>query len=184
MNKENILGVDVSVTTYEKLKDDELSSLLVRISFLFQEDELVKSTSDIQKSGVAVFFDLESEYADLCKKIELLYSVEKKIEKPLFYEQNPYAVKLKKKAFTTEMLSKVQKIISISDFSSFIRRQAVCAIIGKSTPQRVFEEVFVSIDDVRDSLLPDVNINANPWLKLALVEDLNKRVLEVISPYV
>ena len=82
---------------------------------------------------------------------------------------------------TTELLAKVQKIISVADFSSFIRRQAICAVIGKSAPQRVFEEVFVSIPDMRDSLLPEVDITSNPWLFLALTETLDKRVLEIIS---
>lgn len=172
---------DDFLVVYDKSKEDELSSLLVRLCFLFQEDDLLKGKTDVQKSGLVVFFDLENEYVALRKKIESLYVNEKKIAKPLFYEKNPYGEKVKKKEFTTDMLSKIQKIISISDFSSFIRRQAVCAIIGKSTPQRIFEEVFVSIDDVRDSLLPDVNVNSNPWLKLALAENLNKRVLEVIS---
>ena len=172
---------DDFLVVYEKSKEDELSSLLVKICFLFQEDELLKGGDNIQKSGVAVFFDMENEYVALRKKIESLYEGERKIETPLFYEIGSKGGNANKKAFTTEMLSKIQKIISISDFSSFIRRQAVCAIIGKSTPQRVFEEVLVSIDDVGESLLPDVNVNTNPWLKLALAEDLNKRVLEVIS---
>ena len=75
----------------------------------------------------------------------------------------------------------MQKIISVADFSSVIRRQAICAVIGKSAPQRVFEEVFVSIPDMRDSLLPEVDITSNPWLFLALTETLDKRVLEIIS---
>lgn len=175
---------DDFLVVYEKIKEDELSSLLIKIQFLFQEEESIKNCSDLTSIGFAVFYELEREYGSLTRKIEASYYETNKIKvRPLFVEQslNNGMKKANLRPFTTEMLSKIQKIISISDFSSFIRRQAVCAIIGKSTPQRVFEEVFVSIDDVRDSLLPDVNVNANPWLKLALAEDLNKRVLEVIS---
>jgi EAL domain-containing protein (putative c-di-GMP-specific phosphodiesterase class I) len=171
------------LVVYNKTNADDVSSLLVKIQFLFQEDETVKNSSDLQKCGVAVFYDLASEYDALCKKIEASFEMEKQQLKPLFFEGNIYKKdeKANKKLFTTELLSKVQKIISVSDFSSFIRRQAVCAVIGKSAPQRVFEEVFVSVEDVRDSLMPGINVNTNPWLKLALSETLNKRVLEVIS---
>lgn len=174
---------DDFLAVYDKSKDDDVSSLLVKIAFLFYEEENVKSNPDLQKSGVAVFYDVETEYTSLAKKVENSFGGETIKVTPLFVEQNSFgrALQENKKIFTTEMLSKVQKIISISDFSSFIRRQAVCAIIGKSAPQRIFEEVFVEVEDVRDSLLPGVNIKSNPWLNLVLTETLNKRVLEVIS---
>ena len=69
----------------------------------------------------------------------------------------------------------------MADFSSFIRRQAICAVIGKSAPLRVFEEVYVSIPDLREMLLPDIDLVANPWLFLSLSETLDKRVLETIN---
>ena len=67
------------------------------------------------------------------------------------------------------------------DFSSLIRRQSVCAIIGKSTPQMIFDEVYVSIADLRDMLMPDVNLFSNPWLFMYLTETLDKRVLANIN---
>ena len=79
------------------------------------------------------------------------------------------------------MLAKVKKILSVADFSSFIRRQSICAIIGHSAPQRVFDEVYVSIPDLREMLLPDVDLTSNPWLFLSLSETLDKGVLETIS---
>lgn len=171
------------LVVYNKTKADDVSSLLVKIQFLFQEDEAVKNSSDLQKCGVAVFYDLASEYDALCKKIEASFEKEKQQVKTLFFEDSVYRKDegINKKLFTAELLSKVQKIISTSDFSSFIRRQPVCVIFGKSDPQRVFEEVYVSVEDVRDSLMPGVNVDTNPWLKLSLSETLNKRVLEVVS---
>ena len=91
------------------------------------------------------------------------------------------STKKAKRGLTPEMLAKVQKILSVADFSSFIRRQSICAIIGKSVPQRVFEEVYVSIPDLREMLLPDVDLTSNPWLFLSLSETLDKRVLETIN---
>ena len=176
---------DDVVVIFNKSIEDEISSSVVRVQFLLQDDDRIKNASNLQDCGVASFFDLATEYADFSKKV--VFACHKNTEQQtanndvgrvsFFNTSN----KRYKKGLTTEMLSKVQKIISVADFSSFIRRQAICAVIGKSAPQRVFEEVFVSIPDMRDSLLPDVEITANPWLFLALTETLDKRVLEIIS---
>ena len=75
----------------------------------------------------------------------------------------------------------MQKALSMMDFSSLIRRQSVCAVIGKSPPQMIFDEVFVSIADLRDMLMPDVDLMSNPWLFMYLTETLDKRVLLNVS---
>ena len=88
-----------------------------------------------------------------------------------------------RRELTPSMLAKVQKTLAMADFSSLIRRQSVCAVIGKSPPQMIFDEVFVSIADLRDMLLPDVDLTANPWLFLHLTETLDKRVLASVSQH-
>lgn len=170
---------------FDKQAEDEIASSLVHIRFLLHEDSRVKNAATLEESGTAVFYDLVAEEADFSKKIVTACH-----ENPVknIQPQEPRkvsffntSVRQFHKELTTELLAKVQKIISVADFSSFIRRQAICAVIGKSAPQRVFEEVFVSIPDMRDSLLPEVDITSNPWLFLALTETLDKRVLEIIS---
>ncbi len=176
---------DDVVVVFNKNIEDEIASSVVRVQFLLQDDERIKGASSLQDCGIASFYDLATEYTDFSKKV--VVACHKNTEQQIanndvgrvsFFNTSS---KKYKKGLTTEMLSKVQKIISVADFSSFIRRQAICAVIGKSAPQRVFEEVFVSIPDMRDSLLPDVEITANPWLFLALTETLDRRVLEIIS---
>lgn len=169
---------------FNKNAQDEFSSSLVRAHFLLQSDDKLKNAENMEKAGIIVIYDLETEYVDLSKKI--VAACQKRQEQDLAAKNGKMSFfntsnKHFRRELTPEMLAKVQKIISVADFSSFIRRQAICAIIGKSAPQRVFEEVFVSIPDMRDSLLPEVEITANPWLFLALTETLDKRVLEIIS---
>ena len=170
---------------FNKKVADEISSSLVRIKFLLNDDNKIKSSAGLEECGIALIYDLASEYSDFSKKVVIsCHSSQVKGEKVEEYKKNSFfntSNRRFNKEFTPDMLAKVQKIISVADFSSFIRRQAICAVIGKSAPQRVFEEVFVSIPDMRDSLLPDVDITANPWLFLALTETLDRRVLEIIS---
>ena len=169
---------------FNKTAQDELSSSLVRVYFILQSDDKLKNAESLENAGIIVFYDLGTEYTDVSKRI--VAACQKKQEQSFLGRERDMSFfntsnKRFRRELTPDMLAKVQKIISVADFSSFIRRQAICAIIGKSAPQRVFEEVFVSIPDMRDSLLPEVEITANPWLFLALTETLDKRVLEIIS---
>ena len=170
---------------FRKDVQDKVSSVLSRIKFLLHEDEKFRSISTLEEGGIVFWYDLDEDYEKLIRQVEKAVLEENSLKKSSSFSDkssffNTTSQHFKEK-LTTEMLAKVQKIISVSDFSSFIRRQSVCAIIGKSAPQRVFEEVFVSIPDMRDSLLPDTDLTANPWLFLALTETLDRRVLEIIS---
>ena len=62
-----------------------------------------------------------------------------------------------------------------------IRRQSVCVILDDIQPQPMFEEVFVAIADLGETLLPDVSLTATPWLFQDLTETLDKRVLSSVS---
>lgn len=171
---------------YPKTKRDEISSCLVKVRFLLQEDPLLKNADDLQSVGFVTFFDLPaklSEFTEYVKKSQIAAQSEAapdakgRVQNTVFNTSN----KKLKKDLSTELLGKVQKILSVADFSSFIRRQAICAIIGKAPPQRVFDEVYVSIPDLREMLIPDVDLTSNPWLFLSLSETLDKRVLQTIG---
>ena len=106
---------------YNKSKEDDVSSLLIKVKFLFNEDDRVKNASNLGECGIVAFFDVESDYALLVKKIEKSF-VSEQTEEKIKVSQNFVSVSnmpVNKKDLTTEALSKVQRIISISDFSSF-----------------------------------------------------------------
>ena len=168
---------------FSKDIQDELSSSLVKARFSLQEDENVAASADLIESKIVEYIDLVKEYGQLLSRLAVFDEQEEKeiVENKKINVSNVVTKRENRQFLTTAMLDKVQKIIAVSDFSSFIRRQSVCAVIGKSQPQRVFEEVYVSIPDMQDSLLPNVDINSDPWLFLALTETLDRRVLEIIS---
>ena len=85
------------------------------------------------------------------------------------------------KLFTPEMLARLSKALQNTDFSNVIRRQSVCIILDEAYPQPLFEEVFVSISDLSEAILPGVSLTATPWLFQDLTETLDKRVLKSVS---
>ncbi len=174
---------------FKKKCNDEVKACLVKVRFMFHDDPLVKNADDLVGAGLITIFDLETESETFSQQVKdtiARISQEMNISKEKVQSQampsvfNTSAKKMRLE-LTPEMLAKVQKVLSVADFSSFIRRQSICAVIGKAPPQRVFEEVYVSIPDLREMLLPDVDLTANPWLFLSLSETLDKKVLEIIN---
>lgn len=181
---------------YHRKCQDEVYACLVKVRFMFHDDPVIRNAESLEQVGFVRIYDLSKDVESFKFAVKDSMKVENhsliggnseraKVDprvrpEPSLSAFNSTAVKLRKQ-LTPDMLAKVQKILAVADFSSLMRRQAVCAVIGKSPPQRVFEEVYVSIPDLRETLLPDVDLTADPWLFLSLSETLDKRVLETVS---
>lgn len=80
--------------------------------------------------------------------------------------------------FTPALLAQLEKSLHQADLSSLMRRQAVCALVGRAQPVELFEEIYVALGDLKKALCPTVDIYQSPWLLDRLLETLDKRVLE------
>ena len=170
-------------------KDDELQALLIRLSFTFDEEMSLAQKSNILETPFFKLYETPASLLNLCDKIthmapftaqtpsEPKVNITTKFVSVLGGNKKPL------RKLTPLILDKVQKSLQQVDFSNMIRRQAVCAIIGKSAPQMIFEEVFVSIPDLRDTLMPEIDLTSDPWLFLHLTETLDKRVLAHVSQH-
>ena len=179
------------VVFYHKKANEEIQACLIKIRFIFHDDPLLQNAFDLEQAGFIRFYDLAVAVEEFKRNVRALMD---SLKNQSFGGSSgnsgrsvPAAMmggprKLRRE-LTPSMLAKVQKTLAMADFSSLIRRQSVCAVIGKSPPQMIFDEVFVSIADLRDMLLPDVDLTANPWLFLHLTETLDKRVLASVSQH-
>lgn len=82
---------------------------------------------------------------------------------------------------TPEPLAKLEEALSRADLSSLVRRQTVCAISPRLEVETRFTEIYVSIAELRETLLPDVNLLGNRWLFQHLTETLDRRVLQLLT---
>ncbi len=176
------------IVIYNRRIKDEILSCLVKIRFMFHDDILLKNSDNLEAIGFIKFYNMVGDKKEFYHLVSRLSHQQNQVKLQV-KKSTPFVMNTigsssqgkQKKPFTPDILARVQKILSVADFSSFIRRQAICAVIGKSAPLRVFEEVYVSIPDLREMLLPDVDLVSNPWLFLSLSETLDKRVLETIN---
>jgi EAL domain-containing protein (putative c-di-GMP-specific phosphodiesterase class I) len=83
-------------------------------------------------------------------------------------------------AITPAQLGKLEEFLQNADLSSFLRRQEVCAIVGDVPPKRIFKELYVSIGELTETVLPGVDLAANRWLFQHLTGTLDLRVLKLL----
>lgn len=82
---------------------------------------------------------------------------------------------------TPGLLGRIETMLANANLSSHIRRQSACVLIPDKRPQPVFTEVFVSIADLRETLLPRVDLASNQWLFQRLTQTLDRRVLALLT---
>lgn len=180
---------DDAIIVYQKRCEEEIQACLIKLRFIFADDELLVDADDLVSAGFVSYYvfptDLEK-LTLLVHKIMEESTGNKNIQEDIKNNKiinYPTAEKpkKKKKKFEPYMLGKIQKALSGTDFASLIRRQSVCAMIGNSNPQVLFDEVFVSIADLREMLMPDVDFMSSPWLFYNMTQVLDKRVLANIN---
>ena len=161
---------------------DDVEACIVKLRFLFSDDPLINRDPEARNTGFVSWYNLEADYGRLLHLSQQLLSEEEErraAEQRSQYGDRPKPVR--GQPLTSEMLGKIQEALLRADLSNHMRRQAVCALVGKSPPQPVFNELFISIADLRETLLPDVNLNSSPWLFQQLTETLDRRVLSLLN---
>lgn len=78
-------------------------------------------------------------------------------------------------------LTIIQEGIALADLSTMIRRQSICAVIQGQKPRVVFDEIYTSMQSLRWTLTPNVDLHANRWLLQALTEYLDGRMIEYLT---
>lgn len=171
---------DIFVIYNSNLNDNLIRALLIRIWMHFSNDLKTVKAEQLLEKRYELPLDMDAFKYEIARiangSSRTIQEKEgpQKFVAPLVYEKQT-------KLFTPEMLARVSKALQNTDFANMLRRQSVCIILDESYPQPLFEEIFVSITDLGDSILPDISLTATPWLFQDLTETLDKRVLSSVS---
>ena len=77
-------------------------------------------------------------------------------------------------------LGRLVEQLASMDISSLLRRQPVCAVTDNGGVRPVFNELFVSIADLRNTVMPTVDLAASAPLFSYLTQYLDKRILRAM----
>jgi len=175
----------------------DMDSSVLRLRYLFAEDPFVKND---EEGGIefCAWFDLEDDYPELCDLAKRMVSARaqheqqrkersnsdsKKLHAPDPYSQNPVETleEAEKKPLDPSHLAAIQSAIAQADLSTIVRQQPICAMARDRKPAPAFKEIFTSIAMLCETLMPDVDVQANPWLFQDLTRHLDLRMISYLA---
>lgn len=172
--------------TFNSISTDNVRSALVKVKFLFAGDPLVEDNPDPNAvDPFATWYTFDKDLDDLLVAVRKMVSEHRGVSGPARRRHRSSGdiqeIHRDGAALTPAVLTRVEAALVRADLSNLIRRQAVCAVVGKSAPDPVFTEVFVSIADLRAALIPHVELASNPWLFQHMTQTLDRRVLAMLT---
>jgi hypothetical protein len=161
----------------------QVETTLQKVRFLFSDDPLVDEEG-IDGREFATWYDASDQYEDIVQLVQGMADAEEKrqteVRNRMDARQRLKEKQKKGEPLTPAVLAKVEEALSRADLSNLVRRQFICEVDGKMVPELLFSELFISIQDLRETILPGVNLVANRWLFQHLTETLDRRVLSML----
>ena len=162
----------------------DVETAVQQVKYMFSDDPLVMDEAET-KTTFATWLDAVGEFEKIQRIIQLLADAEdRRLEEAKNRMDARSALRAKQKMgepMTPEVLMRIEDALSRADLSNLVRRQFACAIDENMIPEQQFSELFISIQDLRETLMPGVNLLANRWLFNHLTETLDRRMLSMLS---
>ncbi|MBI5120434.1 MAG: EAL domain-containing protein [Rhodospirillales bacterium] len=172
------------IFVFKSEADDDVQAVVTRLRFMFADDPLLLDDIPGVREQFCFWYEIARDYEQLLERAKSLADAEEMKRKQSENVSSQFASPQQRQGgipLTPELLGRIEDALSQADLSNLVRRQSVCAIVGRAAPQQVSTELFVSIADLRATLIPNANFTSSPWLFQHLTETLDRRVLSLLS---
>jgi EAL domain-containing protein (putative c-di-GMP-specific phosphodiesterase class I) len=156
-----------------------IDEAIMRLRYLFSDDPLAAELDELGPDRFATWYDLERDYAVFVPLVEQMHEQELKRRKRIAAITGG-AVRNERKLMDAQALAELIKVVERADLTNVMRRQAICSLHGDDPPKPVFREIYVSIADLREAVMPKRDIASDRWLFQYLTQALDKRVLAML----
>ncbi len=162
----------------------QIDAIIQRLRYLFGEDPLV-SEEGAEGKEFATTLDAATQYDDILYAARSVTEAEtKRVTEEKTHQDARSRLKdrqVKGEPLTPDILARIETALVRADLTNLIRRQYACTVDADNSPTPIFSELFISIKDLRETLLPGVNLTSNRWLFQHLTESLDKRMLAMLT---
>jgi hypothetical protein len=159
-----------------------IENAVTRVKYLFSEDPVVQGGGQSGADPFFTWYDIERRYDDFLAVATRLHDEERKRSKRLAASTaspgNPAASG--PPAFDGHRLGELVDAIQRADLSNLMRRQAVAAVTLDAAPRAIFRELYISIGELRETIMPECDIAADRWLFRHLTQALDRRMLRLL----
>jgi hypothetical protein len=170
---------------YQSSVQSEVETAVQRVRYLFGDDPLVAEKAD--PALFSTWFNVETQYDDILRLVQGLIAEEQTAaaqKSSRVHSDTRAALRQKQQRgepLTPEVLARVETALVRADLSNLVRRQFACSLAPNGSPLSIFSELFISIKDLRETLLPGVDLLANRWLFQHLTATLDRRMLSMLA---
>jgi EAL domain-containing protein (putative c-di-GMP-specific phosphodiesterase class I) len=84
-------------------------------------------------------------------------------------------------ALDPALLTRLEHSLATMDLSGLTRRQAICAMLPPGGPKPVFDELFIAVRELAETLVPGVDLTSDTWLFQRLAGSLDCRLLTSLA---
>ena len=173
------------VVIFKDVALDEVQAALIKLRFLFDDDPMLMREDDEGRPAFVEWYVVDKDYQTLLRMAQSLVNedIERRTQdkKRADDATQPVQRQKRREPLTPALLAKLQTALMGSDLANMMRRQAICAMVGQAPPQPLFYELFFSIGELQETLLPNVDLGSSPWLFQELTETLDYRVLALLN---
>ncbi|MEA4837369.1 MAG: hypothetical protein VB101_03690 [Rhodospirillaceae bacterium] len=182
-----ILADSDLVLIFKETALDEVEAQIVKLRFMFDDDSFLAGEGAAGRPAFVDWFLLDRDYETLVLFAQRAVTEEQQRRESDSREPETERVQVpqmpKGDPLTPALLAKVEEHLANANLANMLRRQAICAIVGKASPQPVLYELFISIADLRQTLMPDTDLASSPWLFQQLTRTLDRRVLSLLNKH-
>lgn len=155
-----------------------------KVRFLFSDDPLLNDDSD--QAPFAVWFDVARDFRDVVRQVRGIApagsSPSSRKRQPMKRVRGSAEVKPEwGESLTPEMLGRMEAALTHADLSNLVHRQVVCFLSPRMLPEPRFTELYISIPDLRETVLPEVDLMSSHWLFRHLTKTLDRRMLSMLA---
>lgn len=157
---------------------EDVDEAVLRLRYLFSEDPLTRFTEDAGDPTFCTWYIMEHDHARFLAMARRFHEMTEaqRLERHRARQQ----VARNRSPLTPELLAKLEAALIGADLTALVRNQSVCAVTSSDVPRPIFEEIYVSIEDLENALIPHVSATADPWLFQRLTTVLDRRMLTQI----
>lgn len=161
---------------------EDIDAAIMKVRYLFSEDPLSQGDDEEDLARFYTWYNVTTQHEDLLDLVKQMHRErERKNRLAVTQDRSDVRTRSGKKALDPEQLGKLESFLIRADLSNLMRRQPVCAITPTNpNPQPVFRELYISIADLQQTVLPEFDLASNLWLFQHLTQTLDSRMLSML----
>jgi hypothetical protein len=161
---------------------EDIDAAIMKVRYLFSEDPLSQGDDEEDLARFCTWYNVTTQHEDLLDIVKQMHRErERKNRLAVTQDRSDTRTRSGKKALDPEQLGKLEAFLIRADLSNLMRRQPVCAITPTNqNPQPVFRELYISIADLQQTVLPEFDLASNLWLFQHLTQTLDSRMLSML----